>query len=157
MRPDTRALLTSIAAAIQSSFRYEPRDEPGTQTPDETLRRGAGSCRDFALLMMEVARRLGMAARFVSGYLYDPSVDNAADAGVIGAGATHAWLHIYLPGAGWVPFDPTNALLGGSSLIRVAYARDADLAAPVSGRWFGEASDFLDMDVRVQVRRIGGE
>jgi transglutaminase-like putative cysteine protease len=107
--------------------------------------------------MMEVARRLGMAARFVSGYLYDPSVDNAADAGVTGAGATHAWLHIYLPGAGWVPFDPTNAMFGGSSLIRVAYARDADLAAPVSGRWFGDPSDFLSMDVNVQVRRVDGE
>jgi transglutaminase-like putative cysteine protease len=155
VRPDTRELLTSIATSIRSGFRYESRDEPGTQTPDETLRRGAGSCRDFALLMMEVARRLGMAARFVSGYLYDPSVDNAGDAGVIGAGATHAWLHIYLPGAGWVPFDPTNALFGGSSLIRVAYARDADLAAPVSGRWFGDPSGFVGMEVSVKVRRAG--
>ena len=84
-------------------------------------------------------------------------MDNADAASVTGAGATHAWLHIYLPGAGWVPFDPTNAMFGGASLIRVAYARDADLAAPVSGRWFGEPSDFFSMDASVQVRRVGGE
>ena len=154
VRPDTRELLTSIAAAIQAGFRYESRDEAGTQTPDETLKRGAGTCRDLALLMMEVVRRLGMAARFVSGYLYDPSVDNVADGGLAGAGATHAWLHVYLPGAGWVPFDPTNALFGGSSLIRVAYARDPDLAAPVSGRWFGDPNDFTGMEVSVNVRRV---
>lgn len=158
VRPDTRELLTSIATAIKAGFRYESRDEEGTQTPDETLQRGAGTCRDFALLMMEVVRRLGMAARFVSGYLYDPTLDtgdgSAADAVLSGAGATHAWLHVYLPGAGWVPFDPTNALFGGSSLIRVAYARDPGLAEPVVGSWFGEAEVFKELTVHVGVRSI---
>ena len=153
VRPDTRELLTSIAKAINSGFRYETRDDEGTQSPDETLQRGAGTCRDFALLMMEVVRRLGMAARFVSGYLYDPSVDSSGDVFVTGTGTTHAWLHVYLPGAGWVPFDPTNALFGGSSLIRVAYARDPALAAPISGRWIGDPDDFRGMEVRVTVRR----
>jgi transglutaminase-like putative cysteine protease len=152
VRPDTRELLTSIAKAINSGFQYETRDDEGTQSPDETLQRGAGTCRDFALLMMEVVRRLGMAARFVSGYLYDPSVDTS-DAFVTGTGTTHAWLHVYLPGAGWVPFDPTNALFGGSSLIRVAYTRDPALAAPISGRWLGNPDDFRGMEVRVIVRR----
>ncbi len=158
VRPDTRELLTSIAASIKAGFRYESRDDEGTQTPEETLQRGAGSCRDFALLMIEVVRRLGIAARFVSGYLYDPALDEGADEGkeadVSGAGATHAWLHAYLPGAGWVPFDPTNALFGGSSLIRVAYARDPSLATPVTGNWFGDPSAFSGMEVAVSVRRV---
>jgi transglutaminase-like putative cysteine protease len=158
VRPDTRELLTSIAASIKAQFRYESRDDEGTQTPDETLQRGAGSCRDFALLMIEVVRRLGIAARFVSGYLYDPDLDQGADEGqevdVSGAGATHAWLHAYLPGAGWVPFDPTNALFGGSSLIRVAYARDPSLATPLTGSWFGDPGAFTGMEVAVSVRRV---
>jgi transglutaminase-like putative cysteine protease len=158
VRPDTRELLTSIAASIKAGFRYESRDDEGTQTPDDTLQRGAGSCRDFALLMIEVVRRLGIAARFVSGYLYDPALDQGADEGretdVSGAGATHAWLHAYLPGAGWVPFDPTNALFGGSSLIRVAYARDPSLATPLTGSWFGDPGAFTGMEVEVSVRRV---
>jgi len=153
VRPDTRELLTSIAAAIKAQFRYEVREAEGTQTPHETIERGTGSCRDFALLMMEVVRRLGIAARFVSGYLYDASVDAGGDADVSGAGATHAWMHAYLPGAGWVPFDPTNALFGGASLIRVAYARDPALAAPVSGRWYGDPAHFIGMETAVSVRR----
>lgn len=154
VRPDTRELLMSIAAAIKSGFRYETRAEQGTQSPDETLRSGGGTCRDFALLMMEVVRRLGMAARFVSGYLYDPALDDGGDAELAGAGATHAWLHVYLPGAGWVPFDPTNALYGGASLIRVAYARDPSLAEPVTGSWIGDADAYRGMEVDVRVRRI---
>jgi len=156
VRPDTRELLTSIASAIKSGFTYETREEEGTQTPDETVRRGAGTCRDFALLMMEVVRRMGMAARFVSGYLYDPALDEGEDVGISGAGATHAWLHVYLPGAGWVPFDPTNALFGGSSLIRVAYARDPSLAAPISGSWFGDGMLYQGMEVAIAVRRVAG-
>lgn len=155
VRPDTRELLVSIAAEIKAGFRYESRDTEGTQTPDETLRRGAGTCRDFALLMMEVVRRLGMAARFVSGYLYDPALDaeGRTEEALAGAGATHAWLHVYLPGAGWVPFDPTNALYGGTNLIRVAYARDPDLAAPVSGSWVGDPQSFAGISVAVRVQR----
>lgn len=154
VRPDTRELLTSIATAIKTGFVYEVREQEGTQTPDETVQRGVGSCRDFALLMMEVVRRLGMAARFVSGYIYDPALDEGDDFGIVGAGATHAWLHVYLPGAGWVPFDPTNALFGGPSLIRVAYARDPSLAAPISGSWFGDSALYQGMDVSIAVRRV---
>src|SRR5205807_10354783 len=88
--------------------------------PVETLRLGSGSCRDFALLMMEAVRALGMAARFVSGYLYVP----ASEGGRVGGGATHAWLEIYLPGAGWGEFDPTNGIIGNRDLIRVATVRE---------------------------------
>src|SRR5207344_1059265 len=138
---------------------YEARDEEGTQPPLETLRVGGGTCRDFALLMMEAARRLGVATRFVSGYLYDPALDTAATqdgdgAPTVGAGSTHAWLQAYLPGAGWVPFDPTNNLLGGNQLIRVGVARDPRQAAPVSGSWYGEAGDYLGMTVNVAVHRL---
>jgi hypothetical protein len=126
----------------------------GTQQPCETLKLGSGSCRDFALLMMEAARRLGVATRFVSGYLYDPTLDGGEDDGTVGAGYTHAWLQAYLPGAGWVPFDPTNNLLGGTQLIRVGVARDPSQAAPISGSWFGETGDYLGMDVNVTVRAL---
>jgi len=153
-RPDTKELLMSMAEAIKSGLKYEVRNEEGTQTPDQTLTRGSGSCRDYALLMMEAVRRLGMAGRFVSGYLYDPALDTGANEGVVGAGATHAWLDVYLPGAGWVPFDPTNAVFKGTNLIRVAFARDPKLAAPLTGSWFGNPSDYIGMDVKVSVRRV---
>ena len=108
----------------------------------ETLRLGSGTCRDIAWLMIEALRRLGIACRFVSGYLYDPALDRqdaaAESTAVVGAGATHAWLDTYLPGAGWVPYDPTNRLTGGSGLIRVAFARHPGQAVPLAGSWFGD-------------------
>jgi transglutaminase-like putative cysteine protease len=160
----TRDVLARMNAHIGQSLEYLVRHEEGTQTPLQTLERGGGSCRDYALLMMEAARRLGVATRFVSGYLYDAALDPAshpADADqpappTVGAGSTHAWLHAYLPGAGWVAFDPTNNLMGGSQLIRVGVARDPSLAAPVSGCWFGPPEAYEGMDVTVQVRRIDG-
>ena len=156
----TRNLLVQMNQFIRDNFRYAARDEEGTQTPQETLKLSTGSCRDFALLMMEAARRLGIATRFVSGYLYDPALDGGATeegslatVATVGAGATHAWLQAYLPGAGWVPFDPTNNLLGGNQLIRVGVARDPSQAAPIAGVWYGEADDYLGMTVNVAVRR----
>ena len=149
----TRDLLIAMNQHIRDNLRYLGRDEEGTQSPAETLKAGSGSCRDFALLMMEAARRLGFATRFVSGYLYDPALDGEGDSDVVGAGYTHAWLQAYLPGAGWVPFDPTNNLLGGTELIRVGIARDPSQAAPISGSWFGETDDYLGMTVSVTVKR----
>ena len=154
----SRDLLVAMNQAIRDNFTYLSRDEEGTQSPQETVRKGSGSCRDFALLMMEAARRLGFATRFVSGYLYDPALDSASGGAggmltTVGAGSTHAWLQVYLPGAGWVPFDPTNNLLGGYQLIRVGVARDPSQAAPISGSWFGETGDYLGMSVNVAVRR----
>jgi transglutaminase-like putative cysteine protease len=159
----TRELLVGMNQHIRDHFTYASRDEEGTQTPLQTLALGSGSCRDFALLMMEAARRLGVATRFVSGYLYDPALDVAeagpdgqgVPAGTVGAGSTHAWLQAYLPGAGWVPFDPTNNLLGGNQLIRVGVARDPSQAAPISGTWFGKRDAYLGMEATVQVRRAG--
>jgi transglutaminase-like putative cysteine protease len=154
----TRELLVAMNQHIRERFRYAARDEEGTQTPLQTLMLGSGSCRDFALLMIEAARRLGVATRFVSGYLYDPALDAAEGPApdAVGAGSTHAWLQAYLPGAGWVPFDPTNYLTGGNTLIRVGVARDPHQAAPISGTWFGPADAYLGMAVQVKVTRQHG-
>lgn len=149
----TRDLLVKMNQFIRVNFRYAERDEEGTQTPQTTLKLSSGSCRDFALLMMEAARRLGIATRFVSGYIYDPALDGGKTSGTVGSGSTHAWLQAYLPGAGWVPFDPTNNLLGGNQLIRVGVARDPSQAAPIAGSWYGEPGDYLGMTVNVAVKR----
>lgn len=155
-RTATLELLAHMNRHIGQTLSYAPRDEEGTQSPVETLKRGGGSCRDYALLMMEAVRRLGVAARFVSGYLYDGSLDDGGGA-MSGAGVTHAWLQVYLPGAGWLTYDPTNNLIGGSQLIRVGVVRDPAFAAPVSGSWFGDATAYLGMSATVQVRRRGPE
>ncbi|MBV8359825.1 MAG: transglutaminase family protein, partial [Deltaproteobacteria bacterium] len=145
---NTLAMLTAITQAIKSGFYYAVRHEEGCQSPVETLDRKSGSCRDFALLMMEVVRALGLAARFVSGYVV-PSAGNSDRS--IGGGATHAWLEVYLPGAGWLEFDPTNGLVGNRDLIRVAVARDPSQAIPVSGQWTGAPGDFIGMEVDVSL------
>ena len=151
----TRDMLLRMNRTIREEFSYAARDEEGTQPPLQTLERRAGSCRDFALLMMEAVRRLGLAARFVTGYLHDPALDPAPGLAkgetVTGAGATHAWLQVYLPGAGWVEFDPTNDRAGGQGLVRVAVVRDPAQAAPVSGTWTGDPKAYAGMDVSVQV------
>jgi transglutaminase-like putative cysteine protease len=147
---NTFNLLATMNAAIRGSFEYRAREEEGTQAPLETIERKSGTCRDFALLFIEAARTLGFGARFVSGYLYDPAFDGGADA-VQGAGATHAWADLYLPGAGWVEFDPTNALVAGENLIRVAVTRDPSQAVPISGTFAGEGATHLGMEVDVTV------
>jgi transglutaminase-like putative cysteine protease len=144
----TREMLAAMTQAIHERFTYIARDEMGTQDPIVTLKLGSGSCRDFALLMMEAVRTLGLAARFVSGYLYVPDKDGT---GRVGGGATHAWMEVYLPGAGWVEFDPTNGIVGNRDLIRVAVVRDPRQAVPLSGSWTGFPSDLLGMSVEVAV------
>jgi transglutaminase-like putative cysteine protease len=147
-RTDTTEMLAAMTHAIRQNLTYETREESGIQDPVRTLRLGSGSCRDFAVLMMEAVRSLGLAAHFVSGYLYVP--EGGSDRR-IGGGATHAWLRVYLPGAGWVEFDPTNGIVGNHDLIRVAVVRDPRQAVPVSGTWTGFPSDALGMTVEVQV------
>ena len=148
---DTMAILLAMVQAVRADFAYNWRDEMGTQDPLVTLHSGSGTCRDFALFLMEAVRSLGFAARFVSGYLYDD--DRVGDRGsVVGGGATHAWAQIYLPGAGWVEFDPTNALVGGRNLIRVAVARDPTQAIPLSGSFTGASGAFLGMTVEVEIK-----
>jgi transglutaminase-like putative cysteine protease len=147
-RTDTTELLAAMTHAIRQDLKYVKREESGVQDPVRTLRLASGSCRDFTVLMMEAVRSLGLAAHFVSGYLY---VHESRRDGRVGGGATHAWLRVYLPGAGWVEFDPTNGIVGNHDLIRVAVARDPRQAVPVSGTWTGFPSDSLGMIVAVEV------
>jgi transglutaminase-like putative cysteine protease len=146
----TLRLLQSMNSAVRRQFSYRERYEEGTQHPNETLEKQSGTCRDFALLLIEAVRSLGFGARFVSGYLYDPALDGGASS-MKGAGATHAWADIYLPGAGWVEYDPTNGLIAGENLIRVAVTRDPAQAIPISGTFSGTTADFEGMDVSVSV------
>jgi transglutaminase-like putative cysteine protease len=146
----TLDVLMAMTTRIKQQFKYAARDAEGVQAPLETLSLGSGSCRDFAVFMMEAARSLGLAARFVSGYLYDESLIGA-EGGMVGGGATHAWVQIFLPGAGWVEYDPTNALIGGRNLIRVAVARDASQAIPLAGTYTGQPGDFVSIAVEVTV------
>jgi transglutaminase-like putative cysteine protease len=149
---ETGRLLMTMCYAIHESFVYARRYEHGTQTPAETLQLRRGTCRDFALLMMEAARSLGLAARFVTGYIYVPDRDGST---TLGGGSTHAWCQIYLPGAGWAEFDPTNGIVGNRDLIRVGVARDPRQAVPLWGSYDGTASDFSGMTVQVNVTTDG--
>ena len=144
----TLDLLAAMTHGIKRSLTYIARHERGVQDPVRTLQLGSGTCRDFALLMIEAARSLGLAAAFVSGYLYSPGRDGGA---YRGGGSTHAWVRIYLPGAGWVEFDPTNGIVGNRDLIRVAVARDPRQAVPLHGTWTGFPADNLGMKVEVNV------
>ena len=150
VQTQTLDLLAAMTRAIKSDFIYAAREEEGTNPPVTTLETGRGACRDFALLMMEACRSLGLAARFVSGYLYDEALVDSAGP-VVGGGTTHAWCAIYLPGAGWVEFDPTNGVVSGRNLIRVCMARTPEQAVPVAGGFIGGTRDYIGMTVDVRV------
>ncbi|WP_334407284.1 transglutaminase family protein [Bradyrhizobium sp. AZCC 2289] len=149
----TGQLLMTLNEAIAEGFSYKRRSSRGTQTPSETLESQQGTCRDFALLMMEGARSLGFAARFVTGYVYVPDRDGPVR---LGGGSTHAWCQIYVPGSGWVEFDPTNGIVGNRDLIRVGVARTPQQAIPLSGSYWGDADEELGMEVTVNVKTEGG-
>ena len=139
---DTFELLTRLNTHIFQSLTYAARDDLGVQLPHDTLTRGSGSCRDYAVLMMEAARYWGFGARFVTGYIQMAEGQH---------GATHAWTEVYLPGAGWRGFDPTNNKLAGAEHISVAVAREQEKAMPLAGTWEGPSGAFERMQVSVQV------
>ena len=141
-RIQTYALLQRLSDHIQQALSYKLREEPGVQTAGETLSRGSGSCRDFAYLFMETARRLGLAARFVSGYLHAPP-------STVNFGATHAWAEVFLPGAGWKGFDPTTGEIVGTDHIAVAVSRLPESVPPVAGSFVGPPGANLDVGVWV--------
>ncbi len=145
---DTLALLKDLSAGVAERIRYQSREVEGTQAPLETLDRGWGSCRDFAVLFVESARMLGFGARIISGYLFNPDRDLVGDGD---SGSTHAWAEVYLPGAGWITFDPTNRSVGGHNLIPVAVARDISQVTPVTGSFVGMTDSFRGMWVEVSV------
>jgi transglutaminase-like putative cysteine protease len=141
---ETYVVLDRLNRAIGGELEYGVREEPGVQSPAVTLGRGGGSCRDYAALFMEASRHLGLAARFVSGYLHAPATE-------AGPGATHAWAEVYLPGAGWKGFDPTGGEVAGGRHIPVAVARHPERVPPVAGSFRGaeDSAPRLQVDVRV--------
>ncbi|HEX4411173.1 MAG TPA: transglutaminase family protein [Xanthobacteraceae bacterium] len=143
---DTLALLADLNSGVAKYISYQSRETEGTQTPIETLNRGWGACRDFAVLLIEAARCLGFGARIVSGYLYSPSTT------AIGAGTTHAWADIYVPGSGWIAYDPTNGTIDSDDLIRVAVTRDISQAIPISGNFVGPSDSYAGMTVSVTIK-----
>jgi transglutaminase-like putative cysteine protease len=148
---NTRALLADMTRSIHERFTYKRRHEKGIQEPLATLALGTGSCRDLAVLMIDAVRSLGMAARFVSGYL------NVRHTGDARGGNTHAWLQVYLPGSGWADFDPSSGIVGNRGLIRVAVVRDPRQAIPLQGVWIGSPGDNLGMKVEVRVTACDAE
>ncbi|MEY4706720.1 MAG: hypothetical protein RJB58_443 [Pseudomonadota bacterium] len=139
---DTLSLLKDLNAGVSAAVSYQAREDEGTQSPSHTLNTGRGSCRDMAVLFAEAARALGMGARIVSGYLYNPTNP---------MGTTHTWAEVFVPGAGWITFDPTNRQMGGFNLIPVAVARDLSQVMPVSGNYIGTNTDLARLTVSVEV------
>lgn len=152
LQTESGRLLMTMTMGVRESFHYSRRTDPGTQPPDLTLSQRKGTCRDFAWLMIEACRSLGLAARFVTGYIYVPSRDAGS---VRGGGSTHAWVQVFLPGAGWIEFDPTNGIVGSRDLIRVGVARSPKQAMPLKGSFIGDREDYLGMTVEVQVSAKG--
>jgi transglutaminase-like putative cysteine protease len=140
-------LLFSLNKAIANGLVYRAREMPGVQSPGETLRKGSGSCRDFATLFIEACRSLGFAAHFVSGYLYCPGTQS-------GGGSTHAWSEVYLPGAGWKGFDSTSGLMTGADHIAVAVSRHPADVPPVSGSFTGPGGLTPSLSVGVKVSLV---
>ncbi|MBC2594155.1 transglutaminase family protein [Ruficoccus amylovorans] len=143
----TADLLARLAAETANTFTYAMREEEGVQTPSQTLQRRGGSCRDFATLFIESCRYLGLAARFVSGYLHAPELAFAA-------GSTHAWSEVYLPGQGWRGFDNTSGRLCGPDHIATAIARHPEMIPPVSGSFSGPAGTSSTLSVMVNVSEL---
>lgn len=145
---DTLSLLQDVSNGVSSQISYQSREVEGTQGPLETLDRAWGSCRDLAVLFAEAVRTLGFGARIVSGYMFDPT---SGLIGSAGAGTTHAWVEVFVPGAGWISFDPTNRSMGSGNLIPVAAARHITQVAPVVGSFHGGAGVSVTMGVEVKV------
>lgn len=153
---DTRALLEDMVSGVAAQIGYQSREAEGTQTPLQTIARGWGSCRDFAVLFVEAARCLGFGARIISGYLYNPDSTPLPEGSgprgsAMGAGSTHAWAEIFLPGAGWITFDPTNRAIGGYNLIPLAVGRIMSQVMPMTGTFLGMTDAYLGMSVDVEV------
>jgi transglutaminase-like putative cysteine protease len=147
---DTHELLVDMTQTIKRTFKHVARHEKGIQDPVETLRLARGSCRDLAVLMIAGLRSLGIATRFVSGYLHLADDDDDRLTG----GNTHAWVQVYIPGPGWVDFDPSSGMVGNQNHVRVAVVHDPKEAIPLQGSWIGAASDHLAMKVAVKVNAV---
>ncbi len=153
---ETIAFLTDLNLAIHRHIAYERRDDEGVQTANETLARERGSCRDLAELFVATSRQLGMAARFVSGYLYEPTPPEGEHAFNRAAGSMHAWAEVYLPGAGWLGFDPTNGLLTDHHFLPAAVASRPQWVSPIQGRYFHSGHVGSQMHVELRITESDG-
>jgi transglutaminase-like putative cysteine protease len=149
VRGDTISMLTTLNTTIANGHRYQVREEPGVQSPSQTLSSGTGSCRDFATLFIESCRHCGLASRFISGYVLN---ETAAPWN----SATHAWAEVYLPGSGWRGFDPTSGLLVSGDHIAVAVHRHPEAIPPVSGSFVGTGNAQPQLTVEVSVAPVAG-
>jgi transglutaminase-like putative cysteine protease len=158
---DLHEFLVSMTHAIKQTIEHVSRHEEGIQNPTQTLTLKSGSCRDVAVLMIEALRSRGIAARFVSGYVHlvddEDNVDDVVEEDEIIGGNTHAWVQVYIPGPGWVDFDPAAGAIGNQNLIRVATVQHPREATPLRGTWYGSPSDHLAMNVAVRVRTFDPE
>jgi len=146
-KDSTLDFLTAFTRAIPALFRYSLRHEPGVQTAEETITRREGTCRDFAHLFIESVRVAGLAARYVSGYL-------CSSPGSAGENHTHGWCEVYLPGAGWRGFDPTNGILAGAHHVAVATSLTAGDIPPVEGSYCGEDGLLDAHEVTISAREL---
>lgn len=149
--PDTVAFLTALNTAVRSSLTYTRRDEPGIQTPAQTLALGTGSCRDYAVLLIALCRHLGLAARFVSGYLYEPPSPNSPNPV---QPDLHAWAEVYLPGAGWRGLDPTRAIFCDDAYVPLAHAALAESVNPIQGNFVGGAGVASNLHTQLTLLRL---
>src|SRR5450830_105181 len=144
---ETFSMLLKLNQTISRQFSYQIREEAGVQSPSQTLSKRSGSCRDYATLFIESCRCLGLASRFVSGYLHAPATE-------LGNATTHAWVEVYLPGTGWKGFDPTTGEITGNRHIAVAVARNPEAVPPISGSFIGLGLTTPIMLVNVQGNQL---
>jgi transglutaminase-like putative cysteine protease len=153
--PSVVKFLSDLNEAIRRDIAYTTRHEEGIQSPDETIQLRSGSCRDMAMLFMAIVRQLGLAARFVSGYLYDPPADVEGEHAFNRAvGSMHAWTEVYLPGAGWKGFDPTNGILANSYFMPSAVSHDPLAVNPIQGAYFADTTVASKMSVDLSLEEV---
>jgi transglutaminase-like putative cysteine protease len=153
---DLVQFVAEINAAVRRDISYVRRDEEGIQEPDTTLQLRTGSCRDMAVLFIAILRQIGFAARFCSGYLYDPPVGEEGEHVYNRAvGSMHAWTEVYLPGAGWKGFDPTNGIMANSYFIPCAVSHNPKFIEPIQGNYFSPSTVASTMEVALHIERIG--
>ena len=143
-------IIDDLTAVIGEKIGYQRREEAGVQTPRQTLRMKTGSCRDTAVLLMEAARSIGFAARFVSGYLESQNSQ-------VGKGSTHAWVEVYMPDHGWLGYDPSIGKQVGLGHVAVATSYHPRGIMPLSGKFNGHGNKYLGMSVKIASERLEQE
>ncbi len=148
---ETVPFLIALNGAVHRTLRYTRREEQGVQSATETLTLGSGSCRDYAVFLIELCRTLGLAARFISGYLYEPAATGAAPAV---SPAMHAWVEVYLPGAGWRGLDATRGIFCDDAFVPLAHASFAENVNPIQGTFYGPADVTSQLTTLLSVEKL---